>query len=63
MESRTQGSLEKTATKTGKGGSYELADFGMNGALHLDSAWHHGWEAVAALVAITKATIRGRPHP
>ncbi|GGY96979.1 hypothetical protein GCM10010300_46190 [Streptomyces olivaceoviridis] len=31
---------------------------GMNGAFHLDSAWHHGWEAVASLVATTKATIR-----
>ncbi|MGY1584694.1 hypothetical protein [Streptomyces sp. MN13] len=50
--------LERIATKTGKGGFYKLADFGMNGALHLDSAWHHGWETVAALVAINKATAR-----
>jgi hypothetical protein len=50
--------LEKLATKTGKGGFYKLADFGMNGAFHLDSAWHHGWETVAALIATTKATTR-----
>jgi hypothetical protein len=28
----------------------------MNGAFHLDAAWHHGWETVAALIAATKAT-------
>ncbi|MFD0229654.1 hypothetical protein ACWGPD_09540 [Streptomyces hirsutus] len=28
------------------------------GAFHLDSAWHHGWETVAAVVATTKATTR-----
>ena len=50
--------LERIATKTGKGGFYWLADFGMNGAFHLDSAWHQGWETVAALVATTKATTR-----
>ncbi|MEV7129672.1 hypothetical protein [Streptomyces sp. NPDC093260] len=50
--------LERIATKTGKGGFYKLADFGMNGAFHLDSAWHHGWETLAALVATTKATTR-----
>jgi hypothetical protein len=53
-----KGLLEKIATKTGKGGFYKLADFGMNGAFHLDSAWHHGWETVAAVVATTKATTR-----
>ncbi len=53
-----EGLLEKLATKTGKGGFYKLADFGMNGAFHLDSAWHHGWETVAAVVATTKATSR-----
>jgi hypothetical protein len=50
--------LEKIATKTGKGGFYRLADYGMNGAFHLDSSWHHGWETVAALIATTKATTR-----
>src|SRR5829696_7254940 len=50
--------LERVATKTGKGGFYKLASHGMNGAFHLDSAWHHGWETVAALVATTKATTR-----
>jgi hypothetical protein len=50
------GVLEKIATKTGKEGFYRLADFGMNGAFHLDSSWHHGWETVAALIATTKAT-------
>ncbi|MET7695250.1 hypothetical protein ABZT06_46420 [Streptomyces sp. NPDC005483] len=53
-----EGVLEKIATKTGKGGFYKLADFGINGAFHLDSAWHHGWETVAALIATTKATSR-----
>ncbi|WP_327328733.1 hypothetical protein OG735_41445 (plasmid) [Streptomyces sp. NBC_01210] len=53
-----KGLLEKIATKTGKGGFYKLADFGINGAFHLDGAWHHGWETVAALVATTKATSR-----
>jgi hypothetical protein len=28
-----------------------------NGAFHLDSAWHHGWETAEALAA-TKATTR-----
>ncbi|WP_105973635.1 hypothetical protein [Streptomyces geranii] len=53
-----EGALEAIATKTGKGGFYRLADFGINGAFHLDSAWHHGWETVAALIATTKATSR-----
>ncbi len=53
-----KGVLEKLAAKTGKGGFYELADFGINGAFHLDGAWHHGWETVAAVVATTKATAR-----
>ncbi|GHG19676.1 hypothetical protein [Streptomyces hydrogenans] len=53
-----EGLLEKLATRTGKGGFYKLADFGMNGAFHLDSAWHHGWETVAALVATTGAKSR-----
>ncbi|MCL2733978.1 MAG: hypothetical protein FWE15_28700 [Actinomycetia bacterium] len=53
-----KGLLEKIATKTGKGGFYKLADFGINGAFHLDGAWHHGWETVAALVATSKAATR-----
>ncbi|WP_329595884.1 hypothetical protein OG195_44765 (plasmid) [Streptomyces sp. NBC_01362] len=53
-----KGLLEKIATKTGKSSFYELADFGMNGAFHLDNSWHHGWETVAALIATTKATTR-----
>jgi len=52
------GVLEKLAIKTGKGNFYRLADFGMNGAFHLDSTWHHGWETLAALIATTKATTR-----
>ncbi|WP_018569241.1 hypothetical protein [Streptomyces sp. PsTaAH-124] len=52
------GLLEKLADKTGKSNFYRLADFGMNGAFHLDSTWHYGWETVAALIATTKATIR-----
>ncbi|MCL7429767.1 hypothetical protein [Streptomyces sp. YS415] len=50
--------LERLATKTGNGGFYKFADFGMNGAFHLDSAWHHGWETVATVVATSKATTR-----
>ncbi|MGC2997132.1 hypothetical protein ACPF8X_01675 [Streptomyces sp. G35A] len=53
-----KGLLEKIATKTGKTNFYKLASHGMNGAFHLDSAWHHGWETVAALIATTKATTR-----
>nr|WP_240798392.1 hypothetical protein [Streptomyces sp. S501] len=53
-----KGLLEKLATKTGKGGFYQLDSHGINGAFQLDSAWHHGWETVAALVATTKATTR-----
>ncbi|MGW3654690.1 hypothetical protein ACWD6R_02760 [Streptomyces sp. NPDC005151] len=30
------GVLEKLADKTGKANFYRLADFGMNGAFHLD---------------------------
>ncbi|WP_327372330.1 hypothetical protein [Streptomyces sp. NBC_01217] len=50
--------LEKLADKTGKTNFYKLTDFGMNGAFHLDSSWHHGWETVAALIATSKATVR-----
>jgi hypothetical protein len=53
-----KGVLEKLAGRTGKTNFYRLADFGMNGAFHLDSAWHHGWETVATLMATTKATTR-----
>ncbi|MGK5628552.1 hypothetical protein [Streptomyces sp. URMC 123] len=53
-----KGLLEKLATKTGKGDFYHLADYGINGAFHLDSAWHHGWETLAALIATAKATTR-----
>ncbi|MER7112220.1 hypothetical protein [Streptomyces sp. NPDC000229] len=53
-----KGVLEKLATKTGKESLYRLADFGMNGAFHLDSTWHHGWETIAALIATTKASTR-----
>ncbi|MFF3085868.1 hypothetical protein ACFVRB_12540 [Streptomyces nojiriensis] len=51
-----EGLLEKLADKMGKGGFYCLADFGVNGAFHVDSSWHHGWETVAALIATTKAS-------
>lgn len=53
-----KGVLEKLADKAGKTTFYRLADSGMNGAFHLDSAWHHGWETLAALIATTKATSR-----
>ncbi|MEU5431014.1 hypothetical protein AB0H73_36170 [Streptomyces olivoreticuli] len=52
------GVLQTIAERTGKGSFYKLADFGMNGAFHLDAAWHHGWETVAALIATEKATTR-----
>ncbi|MGW7318298.1 hypothetical protein [Streptomyces sp. NPDC054865] len=53
-----KGLLEKIATKTGKGGFHKLTSHGINGAFHLDSSWHHGWETAAALIATTKATNR-----
>ncbi|HSA50861.1 MAG TPA: hypothetical protein VLH10_12235 [Yinghuangia sp.] len=53
-----RGVLERLAAKTGKSGFYKLAAAGMNGAFHLDSSWHHGWETVAALIAATNATTR-----
>jgi hypothetical protein len=52
------GLLEKLAAKTGTSDFYRLADFGMNGAFHLDNSWHHGWEMVAALIATIKAATR-----
>ncbi|MGD9486309.1 hypothetical protein WDH52_24245 [Streptomyces sp. TRM70308] len=52
------GLLEMLATKTGKGDIWRLADHGLNGASCIDSAWHHGWETLAVLVATTKATTR-----
>ncbi|MGW1520765.1 hypothetical protein [Streptomyces sp. NPDC002287] len=51
-----KGLLEKLADKTGKGGFYRLASHGINGAFHLDGAFHHGCETVAALIATTHAT-------
>ncbi|WP_369265812.1 hypothetical protein [Streptomyces harbinensis] len=51
------GVLETLAAKTGKGGFFRLADHGMNGAFHLDNAWHHGWETVAALIATTSSRL------
>ncbi|MFJ3883051.1 hypothetical protein ACIPW5_37095 [Streptomyces sp. NPDC090077] len=50
--------LEMLADKTGKGGFYRLASHGVNGAFHLDGAFHHGCETVAALIATTRATTR-----
>ncbi|AKL71208.1 MULTISPECIES: hypothetical protein [Streptomyces] len=50
--------LEKLADKTGKGGFYRLDSHGINGAFHLDGAFHHGCETVAALIATTSATTR-----
>ncbi|WP_030739248.1 hypothetical protein [Streptomyces sp. NRRL F-2890] len=47
------GLVETLAKKAGKGSFFGLADHGMNGAFHLDSTWHHGWETVAALIATT----------
>ncbi|MFJ4745414.1 hypothetical protein [Streptomyces sp. NPDC088775] len=52
------GVLETLARKTRKGSFYKLASHGMNGAFQLDNAYHHGWEAVAALVATTGASER-----
>ncbi|MER5950183.1 hypothetical protein ABT127_29435 [Streptomyces sp. NPDC001904] len=53
-----EGLLERIATRTGKTNFHKLADFGMNGAFHLDSSWHHGWETAAAFIATTKASTR-----
>ncbi|MGW8973849.1 hypothetical protein [Streptomyces platensis] len=57
-----KGLLKKIATKTGKADVHDPADFGMNGAFHPDSARHHGWKTVAALIATTKATAGDRPR-
>lgn len=43
--------LRAMAEATGKGSFVKLADHGLNGAYLLDQAWHHGFEAVAAVVA------------
>ncbi|MFB1044397.1 hypothetical protein [Streptomyces chrestomyceticus] len=53
-----KGVLEKLAAQTGNTALFELADAGMNGAFHLDSAWHHGWETLAVLIATAKAASR-----
>ncbi|MER5757724.1 hypothetical protein [Streptomyces sp. NPDC002082] len=53
-----KGLMENLATKTGTGGFYRLADFGINDAYALDQAWREGWETLAALLATTKATSR-----
>lgn len=42
---------------------WRLADYGLNGAYCIDSAWHHGWETLAALVATTEATTRRPAAP
>ncbi len=42
----------------GKIGFYNLADNGLNGAYLLDQAFHHGVEAVAALVSAVGSTER-----
>lgn len=43
--------LRQLADALGKGDFYRVNAGGMNGAFHLDQAWHRGWEAVAAVVA------------
>lgn len=43
--------LKLLAEATGKGKFYAVNAGGMNGAFHLDQAWHRGWEAAAAVVA------------
>jgi hypothetical protein len=50
------GLLERLTKLLYKERFHQLADFGMNGAFHLDNSWHHGWETLAALIATTKAT-------
>jgi hypothetical protein len=49
------GLLQRLADATGKGRFWRLADHGINGAYALDAAWHHGWEAIAAVVASAPA--------
>lgn len=43
--------LQRLADATGKHKFYRVNAGGMNGAFHLDQAWHRGWEAVAAVIA------------
>ncbi|WP_226652018.1 hypothetical protein, partial [Streptomyces hydrogenans] len=42
-----EGLLRSSPPGPARAAATKLADFGMNGAFHLDSAWHHGWETVA----------------
>jgi len=50
--------LKRLADLTGKGVFVRLADHGMNGAYCLDQAWHHTFEAVAAVVGAVGARTR-----
>ncbi|MFJ8040167.1 hypothetical protein ACIRBX_06585 [Kitasatospora sp. NPDC096147] len=43
--------LRRLADAVGKGDHYRLTTCGMNGSYQLDQAFHHGVEAVAALIA------------
>ncbi|MFZ3475264.1 hypothetical protein ACODT3_42840 [Streptomyces sp. 4.24] len=52
------GLLHRLAVARQKERFYKLADHGMNGAYVMDQAWHHGWEAVAALIAAAGAEQR-----
>ncbi|MGW1765040.1 hypothetical protein ACWCQL_13315 [Streptomyces sp. NPDC002073] len=49
-----EGLLQRIARATGKERFYEMTDHGLNGSYLLDQAWHHAWETVAAVVAVTK---------
>ncbi|BDT39674.1 hypothetical protein [Streptomyces yaizuensis] len=52
------GILQRLARRAGKERFFLLADHGMNGSYCLDQSWHHSWEGLAALIAITGAEDR-----
>ncbi|MFB7763560.1 hypothetical protein [Streptomyces xiamenensis] len=59
VDRRVPGGLVETlAAKAGKKNFFRKADHGINGVYLMDRALHHGFETLAALIAITKATSR-----
>lgn len=42
--------LEKLADQLGKGDFYRRGEGLGRGSFHLDQAWHHGWEFIAAVL-------------
>lgn len=42
--------LERLSDRLGKGEFYRRGEGLGRGSFHLDQAWHHGWEAIAAVM-------------